>query len=121
MMAGVRAGAVRRGFAGLRNARAGARARGRSVAGGLAAGLLLAVLAMRAPAACASETDQYTLPVGRAFADLRVYFSRTVHAAVVEAVDETNAAIRDSSIDTQHLQSPDAIAAKVWERLYIGF
>jgi len=76
---------------------------------------------MRAPAVCASETDQYTLPVGRAFADLRVYFSRTVHAAVVEAVDETNAAIRDSSIDTQHLQSPDAIAAKVWERLYIGF
>jgi hypothetical protein len=76
---------------------------------------------MRAPAVCASETDQYTLPVGREFADLRVYFSRTVHAALVEAVDETNAAIRDSSIDTQRLQSPDAIAAKVWERLYVGF
>lgn len=124
MTVGARGGAVRRGFAGLRNAGAGARPRGRRPAArGLAVGLLLAVLALRAPVACAHETDQYSLPVGREFADLRVYFSRTAYAAIAEAVNETNAAIRDSnsSIDTQRLQSPDAIAAKVWERLLTDF
>ena len=92
-----------------------------SAAGSLAAGIGLAVLALQPPVAGASETDQYTLPVGREFADLRVYFSRTVHAALVEAVNEANAGISDSSADAQYLQSPDGIAAKVWERLYVGF
>ena len=93
----------------------------RSAAGRLAAGIGLALLALQVPTVGASETDQYTLPVGREFADLRLYFSRTVHTAIVEAVNEANAGTGDANGDPQRLQSPDGIAAKVWERLYIGF
>jgi hypothetical protein len=64
----------------------------RSAAGSLAAGIGLVVLALQPPVAGASETDQFTLPVGREFADLRGYFSRTVHTANVGAVNEANAA-----------------------------
>jgi len=93
----------------------------RRAAGGLAAGIGLAVLALQPSPARASETDQYTLPAGREFADLRLYFSRTVYTALVEAVNEANAGTPDASGNPQHLGSPDGIAAKVWERLYIGF
>jgi hypothetical protein len=47
----------------------------------------------------AHETDQYTLPVGREFADLGPHFSHMVHDAVVEAMNTTNAAIRHSLHD----------------------
>jgi hypothetical protein len=87
----------------------------------LAAGIGLAVLALQPPTVGASETDQYTLPVGREFADLGLYFSRTVYTAIVEAVNEANAGIGDANGNPQRLQSPDGIAAKVWERLYVGF
>jgi hypothetical protein len=93
----------------------------RRAAGRLAAGIGLAVLALQPSLAGASETDQYTLPVGREFADLRLYFSRTVYTAIVEAVNEANAGTPDASGNPQRLHSPDGIAAKVWERLYIGF
>jgi hypothetical protein len=93
----------------------------RSAATALAAGIGLAVLALRPPVAGASETDQFTLPVGREFADLRGYFSRTVHTAIVEAVNEANAAAGEAGGGAQPPQSADEIAAKVWERLYINF
>ena len=92
----------------------------------LAVALALVLLALQPTGAGASETDQYTLPAGREFANLDVYFSRRVQAAIVEAVNEANASIRAPPADrpleeTTRLQSPDGIAAKVWERLYIEF
>jgi hypothetical protein len=41
----------------------------------------------------AHESEQYTLPVGRQFADLGPYFSRIVYDAIVGAVAETNSEI----------------------------
>src|ERR1700693_2545060 len=61
--------------------------------------LALALFALRSLTAIAHETDQYTLPVGREFADLGPHFSRVVHGAIVEAVDGTNAAIKRSLRD----------------------
>ena len=70
----------------------------------------------------AHETDQYTLPVGREFADLRFYFSAQFHDAIKFAMDKTNAKIRASlrdgqpTAETRRLQSPDSIAyAVLWE------
>lgn len=75
----------------------------------------------------AHETDQYTVPVGRRFADLGPHLSRVVHAAIVEAVAATNAQIERSLRDgrptprTAELQSPEFIAGKVWGRLFAAF
>src|SRR5262245_24021781 len=72
----------------------------------------------------AHETDQYTLPAGRRFADLGPHLSRVVHGALVEAVSATNAQIERSLRDgrpmprTEELQSPEYIAGKVWSRLF---
>jgi Ankyrin repeats (3 copies) len=83
-----------------------------------------ALLLAQAPAVLAHESEQYTLPVGRNFADLGPYFSRIVYDAIVGAVAETNAAI-SSAVDSQlsstpleQLQSSDYIAGKVWEHLF---
>lgn len=90
----------------------------------LSAGFLIAVLA--APAV-AHETDQYTLPLGREFADLRIPLSRRVHGAIVEAVSHANAAIARSLRDTgpgeqtARLQAADVIAAHVWAGLFAAF
>jgi hypothetical protein len=86
--------------------------------------IALAVLALRPLGAGAHETDQYTLPLGREFADLRMHFSRVVHGAIVEAVSSTNAAIKESlwknepTAETPRLQSPDFIAGQVWGELF---
>jgi hypothetical protein len=78
--------------------------------------------------AAAHETDQYTLPVGREFADLGPHFSRVVHGALVTAVDRTNKAIKlsldrdDRPTDrTARLQSADFIASEVWGQLFAAF
>jgi hypothetical protein len=96
-------------------------------------GLALALLALCSLAALAHETDQYTLPVGRQFADLGPHFSRIVHDAIVEAVAQTNAAIkqalrgyppaRDARLTdaTASLQSADFVAGKVWLQLFAAF
>ena len=115
-------GALRSDCAGAGASSGGRRAGART----LAAAFALALLTLHSPVTGASETDQYTLPAGREFADLHLYFSRKVYAAIVEAVKETNAAIKDppserSLHEAVSPQSPDAIAAKVWERLYIEF
>jgi hypothetical protein len=90
------------------------------------AGLALAFLALQSWAAVAHETDQYTLPVGREFADLGPHFSRVVHTAIVDAVNGTNAAIKRSLRDnrpdeTARLQSVEVIANEVWLQLYLAF
>ncbi len=76
--------------------------------------------------AVAHETDQYTLPVGREFADLGPHFSRIVHTAIVDAVNGTNAAIKRSLRDNRpaeaaRLQSTEVIANEVWLQLYLAF
>lgn len=70
----------------------------------------------------AHETDQYSVPVGREFADLRFYFSEQFHDAIKYAVEKVNARIRASlrdgqaTVETRRLQSPDYVAgAVVWE------
>ena len=89
-------------------------------------GLALAFLALRSLTVAAHETDQYTLPVGREFADLGPHFSRVVYAAIVEAVDGTNAAIKRSlrragRHETSRLQSAEVISGEVWLQLFAAF
>jgi len=97
---------------------------GRGATGRLLAVLALAVLALRPLSGAAHETDQYTLPLGRQFADLGVYFSGVVHDAIADAVDLTNTQIKDSlwrdqpTEETPRLQSADFIAGEVWQKLF---
>ncbi|MCU0764708.1 MAG: ankyrin repeat domain-containing protein, partial [Burkholderiaceae bacterium] len=72
------------------------------------------------------ESEQFTMPVGREFADLGPYFSRIVFDAVARAVDDTNAAIA-ATIDgggappaLDQLQSAAHIAGKVWEHIFVA-
>jgi ankyrin repeat protein len=75
----------------------------------------------------AHETDQYTMPVGREFADLGPHFSAAVYGAIVQAVDRTNAAIKGSlrqgnqPKETDRLQSAEMIAGEVWVQLFARF
>lgn len=91
----------------------------------LAAVLACGSLACTAPA-LAHESEQYTLPAGRDFADLGPYFTRIVYDAVVGAAAETNAAIEQavraasSPSKLGELQSADYIAGKVWEHFFIA-
>jgi len=86
--------------------------------------LALAVLALRPLTAAGHETDQSTLPLGREFADLRVYVSRMMHDAIAAAVKTTNAAIQASlangrpTRDTTYYQSADFIAGQVWREVF---
>ena len=73
--------------------------RRRSAGNYLRAGLALALLALQPCAAVAHETDQYTLPVGREFADLGPHFSRVVHACDRRRSELANAAIKRSLRD----------------------
>ncbi len=102
--------------------------RRRGVGSYVMGGLALASLALQLQStdAVAHETDQYTLPVGREFADLGPHFSRIVHTAIVDAVNGTNAAIKRSlrdnrSAETARLQSEEVIANEVWLQLYLAF
>ena len=91
------------------------------------AAFALALVALASLPGVAHETDQYTLPVGRQFADLGPYFSRIVRDAIVEAVNRTNARIKRSLHDnratkrTLQLQSAEAISAEVWSQLFAAF
>ena len=93
----------------------------------LVVGLAFAFFALRSLTTMAHETDQYTLPVGREFADLGPHLSRAVHGAIVEAVNGTNAAIRRSlrdtgpSRETARLQSAEVISGEVWLQLFTAF
>lgn len=65
------------------------------------------------------ETDQYTLPPGREFADLGTHFNQWFYEVIERAVDRTNGHIRDhlnakaSDESLKDLQSPDTIANAV--------
>jgi ankyrin repeat protein len=64
----------------------------------------------------AHETDQYSVPTGRQFADLRFWFSEYMYDKLAAAVDLTNDSIRRTLRDgqptaaTAKAQSPDALA-----------
>lgn len=93
--------------------------------GGLSAAIAAALLVQVVPAA-AHESEQYTLPVGRDFADLGPYLSRIVFTAIEAAVNETNRSIKQA-IDSEQgpqriaeLQAPDTIANNVWGQLFLA-
>jgi len=96
-----------------------------TVRGALSAAAAAALLAYAAPAA-PHESEQYTLPIGRDFADLGPYLSRIVFASIEAAVNETNAAIRQAVESEQgaqrvaELQAPDTIANNVWGQLFLA-
>lgn len=87
--------------------------------------LACASLACSLPAR-AHESEQYTLPAGRDFADLGPYFSRIMYDAVIGAAAETNAAIEQaveagkSPVQLGELQSADYVAGKVWEHIFLA-
>ncbi len=71
------------------------------------------------PVASGHETDQYSVPLGREFADLRVHFSTKFFEALGDVRDKLNAGIRRSLRDgratssTARYQSPEAVARAV--------
>jgi ankyrin repeat protein len=66
------------------------------------------------------ESDQYSVPVGREFADLRMHFSEMIYEKLAAARDRTNARIRHSlqggrlTAETARLRSPHVVARAVW-------
>lgn len=57
---------------------------------------LVAAIAMLLPAALATETDQYTVPSGKRFADLGPHFTRQVYDNLVLTTEFLNARIDDA-------------------------
>lgn len=80
------------------------------------ASLLALPLAAPGPAH-AHESDQYSLPAGRDFAELGPHFSRIVHAALVEAVADAN---RQGIPADDPLQAADRIGGLVWQQLFLA-
>jgi hypothetical protein len=83
-----------------------------------AAAIALALGAMPLPA-IAHETDQFTVPPTREFADLGDYLTGFAFQSVSRGVDKTNARIREAvnrkafEKEIAELQSPDVIAGAV--------
>ncbi len=82
--------------------------------------LLSAVFACLVSRAEAHETDQYSVPMGREFADLRFYFSNDVRRIILRGMERTNSRIRQAikrgapASEVVRLQSPEAVARAVW-------
>ena len=78
------------------------------------------LLTLLTSAVAGFETDQYSVPVGREFADLRFYFSHKVYEHLVSAVDKINARIERSQraghsvSKIERHQSPHKITRAVW-------
>ena len=89
----------------------------------LAVRALAALLLAHAVPAPAHESEQYTLPAGREFADLGPYFSRIAYDAVVSAIADTNGAIEEvvgtgEAAAIEERQSAGFVAGKVWGYLF---
>ena len=82
--------------------------------------LVLLLCGLPSPAR-AHESEQYSLPVGRDFAELGPHFTQIVHAALVAAVADANRSAAQAGIGDDPLQAADFIAARVWERLFLAF
>lgn len=79
--------------------------------------VLLVLLALALPAN-AHETDQFTLPPGREFADLSDYFTRVFYDAMARAVEKQNSRIKtavekNQKKEAENLSSADDIALAV--------
>jgi hypothetical protein len=78
------------------------------------------------PPALAHESDQYSLPIGRDFADLGPYLTSIIHRAIVDAVAHNNHAVDEAiaigepSRRIEELQSGAHIASKVWEFIFVA-
>ncbi len=84
------------------------------------AALCLVALLGLASGARAHETDQFTVPVGKTFADLGDYFDEMVYDTIEASVNRANDRIRRAIATNRgpsrvrHLQSPDRLAGAVW-------
>ena len=93
---------------------------------GFAAAAVLLAGVLPAGPSQAHEAEQYSLPLGRDFADLGPYLSRIVHAAITDAASRTSDEIADAIDNGESprriadLQSADYIAGKVWEYLFLA-
>lgn len=91
-----------------------------------AAGSIVLVCALAAPAT-AHETDQFTVPVGKRFADLGDHFTEITYDAIEAAVEKTNANIRRaqeahrSAAYIRHMQSPAKVTAAVFGEFVPAF
>lgn len=84
----------------------------------LIAGVVAAPFAGLTPPAWAHETDQFSVPVGREFADLGPFVSYASYTAIRRGMEKTNASIARAvkagrRAEVERLQSPDTIAAAV--------
>ena len=76
----------------------------------------LSLVATRAPLARAHETDQFTPPAGREFADIGDELTKTAYTAIDKGVNKINGRIKgeiDAGRSGEQYQTPDAIAASV--------
>lgn len=93
----------------------------------VAAVLAGALCIAAATPAGAHESEQYTLPSGRDFADLGPLLSRQFLAAIRGAAADLNAAIDaamlpgDRPAQPQALQSPERVAPLVWARIFATY
>ena len=78
--------------------------------------IALSLMVTRAPVARAHETDQFTPPAGREFADIGEELTKTAYTAIDRGVNKINAKIKgeiDGGKSGEQYETPDAIAAAV--------
>ncbi|MCH8165321.1 MAG: ankyrin repeat domain-containing protein [Planctomycetes bacterium] len=92
----------------------------------IASGAVFCALSI-SPIAAAHETDQFTVPVGKEFADLGDYFTAMAYNTIESAVNKTNANIR-RAIETDRpaariaqQQSPDVLTKAVFRAFTSAF
>jgi len=101
--------------------------RRRALARRFAAALATSLMVGAGPPVQAHESDQYTLPAGRDFADLGPLLSRNVLAAIRDAVARTNAEIDNALAagdplgQVQALQSADHVTGQVMAYLFATY
>ncbi len=85
--------------------------------------LALTLLALPLGRLAAHETDHYTIPPGRHFADLSPYFTAYFHDGIEHGLSRLNKAIDEApDADTRaRLQSPRAVADAVYDALPNGY
>src|SRR5688500_18631960 len=77
--------------------------------------MALCLMSIARPAT-AHETDQFTLPAGREFADIGDELTKTAYTAIEKGVNKINGRIKgeiDAGHSTEDLHTADAIAASV--------
>ncbi|MEZ6243537.1 MAG: hypothetical protein R3B57_10900 [Phycisphaerales bacterium] len=88
--------------------------------------LAIAALALAATPVAANETDQYTLPIDKPFADLGPYFDAVHYEVLSRAVDLLNEQLRPARFagdqgKIDYLTSPGAVADAVRGQFMPGF